>query len=115
MERRSPRRPRRPATTAPAREDQLISLGYDLAEKQLAEGTASSQVITHFLKMGSRREALEHERLRQENLLLAAKIDQLSSAKRVEELYEDALKAMKRYQGDESGEEYEEYDEYEPN
>lgn len=37
----------RPALTPEARENQLISLASDLAEKQLREGTASSQVITH--------------------------------------------------------------------
>lgn len=99
------RRKRRPAKTDVARENQLISLASDLAEKQLIEGTASSQVITHFLKQGSSREKLEQERLRGENKLLEAKVDQLASAKRIEELYEDALKAMKRYSGDEDLEE----------
>ena len=43
----------RPALTPEARENQMISLAVDLAEKQLMEGTASSQVITHYLKLGS--------------------------------------------------------------
>jgi hypothetical protein len=94
-------RKRRPASTPEGRENQLISLAADLAEKQLANGTASSQVITHFLKLGSTREQLEHERLKNENLLLSAKIDQLASSKRIEELYETALNAMRRYSGEE--------------
>ena len=84
---RPERRKRRPANTEKGREDQLISLAVDLAEKQLLEGTASSQVMTHYLKLGSSREKLEQERLRGENDLLKAKIQQLASAKRIEELY----------------------------
>ena len=89
----------RPAKTPEERENQLISLASDLAEKQLAEGTASSQVISHFLKLGSSRERLEQQRLSQENHLLQAKADQLASQKRVEELYADALEAMRSYTG----------------
>lgn len=105
---KSSRVQRRPATTPEGRENQLISLAADLAERQLVDGTASSQVITHFLKMSSTRERLEQERLHRENLLLSAKVNQITSAKRVEELYEDALKAMRTY----SGEQVEEYDDY---
>jgi hypothetical protein len=100
VKRRDPtRRPRRPATTPDGRENQLISLASDLAERQLVEGTASSQVITHFLKLGSSRERLEQERLQRENLLLSAKVDQMASSRRIEELYETALNAMRQYAG----------------
>jgi len=94
------KKPRRqPATTDEGRESQLVSLAIDLAEKQLSEGTASAQVITHYLKVGSTREKLEHERLRRENLLLDSKVELMASAKRVEELYEAALTAMRDYAG----------------
>lgn len=89
----------RPATSPEERENQLISLAADLAEQQLREGTASAQVITHFLKMASTREQLEQERLQRENLLLSAKVDQIASSKRIEELYETALNAMRQYAG----------------
>ena len=89
----------RPALTPESRENQLISLSVDLAEKQLREGTASSQVITHFLKLGSTKNQLELEKIRHENALLEAKTQSLQSAKRVEELYENALNAMKDYSG----------------
>jgi hypothetical protein len=79
----------------------------DLAEKQLGEGTASSQVITHYLKLGSSREKLEQERLSRENELLATKAEMMASAKRVEELYASALDAMRTYSGQEP--EFEEY------
>lgn len=95
----SKRRPRRPATTDEGRESQLISLASDLAEKQLIDGSASSQVITHFLKLASTREKLEQERLQRENLLLSAKVDQIASGRRIEELYETALNAMRTYAG----------------
>ncbi len=102
-----PRKRGRPATTVEGRENQLISLASDLAEKQLSNGTASAQVITHFLKLGSTREKLEQERLQRENLLLSAKVDHMASAKRIEELYEQALGAMRTYSGQEVSDSYE--------
>lgn len=90
---------RAPAITVEDRENQLISLAVDLAEKQLAEGIASAQVITHFLKLGTIRARLEMEKLKQENELLGAKTEALQSAKTVEALYRKALKAMREYQG----------------
>ena len=97
---------RRPATTDDGREKQLVSLAIDLAEKQMLEGSASSQVITHYLKLGSSRERLEQERLENENIMLRAKAEQLESQKHVEELYAEALEAMRRY----SGQDVETYD-----
>jgi len=90
---------RKPASTQEGRENQLVSAAVDLAEKQLRDGTASSQVITHYLKLGSTRELLEQERLAKENELLTARVEQLASGKRVEELYESALNAMRTYAG----------------
>lgn len=100
-------RKRRPALTPEARENQMISLAVDLAERQLEEGTASSQVITHYLKLGSMREKLERERLEEENKLLRAKTKALEDQKEMKELYADALKAMRSYQG--AGDPDEEY------
>lgn len=94
-----PKRKMRPALTPEARENQLVSLAVDLAEQQLRDGTASSQVITHYLKLGSSREKLEREKLEEENKLLRAKTENLQSMKRVEELYAEALKAMRNYNG----------------
>lgn len=92
-------RNRRPAITPEARENQMISLAVDLAEKQLQEGTASSQVITHYLKLGSTKERIEKEILEKQKELITAKTEALQSAKRVEALYMDALNAMRRYSG----------------
>lgn len=89
----------RPATTPEGRENQLVSLAVDLAEKQLQEGTASAQVISHYLKLGTTREQLEQEKLARENKLLDAKVEQIASAKKVEELYTEALGAMRSYSG----------------
>lgn len=98
-----PTRPRRPpGPTREARENQLINLAFDEAERQLAEGSASSQVITHYLKLGSTRERLEHERLTREIDLMEKKAEVMDSAKRVEELYEAAIQAMRSYGGDSS-------------
>jgi hypothetical protein len=77
----------------------MVSLATDLAEQQIREGTASSQVITHFLKLGSTREQLEQERLTHENELTRVKIEAIESQKRVEELYMQALSAMRTYAG----------------
>lgn len=87
----------RPALSPEARENQLISLAEDLAEKQLIEGTASSQVITHYLKLGSIKGQMELEKLKRENELLKAKTESLQSMQRIEELYTNAIDAMKRY------------------
>ena len=89
----------RPATTPEARERQMISLAVDCAEKQLLDGTASSQVINHYLKLGSTKERLEKEKLEEENKLLRAKTESIQSQKKVEELYAEALKAMRNYSG----------------
>lgn len=89
----------RPATTPEGRETELVSLAHDLAEEQIRSGTASSQVVTHFLKLGSTREQLEQEKLRHENELTQVKIEALASAKRMEDLYEQAIDAMRSYSG----------------
>jgi len=90
---------RKPATTPEERELQLADSAYDLAEEQMLAGTASSQVITHFLKVGSSRERLEQERMRHEMELMEVKKEQLEGQKRVEALYGEALEAMRSYSG----------------
>lgn len=92
-------RPRKPATTLEGRENELVSMAADLAEEQILAGTASSQVITHFLKLGSTRERLEQQRIQHENELLEVKREQIASQKKVEELYMSALDAMRSYSG----------------
>ena len=89
----------RSALTPEARENQLIYLATELAEKQLRDGTASSQVITHYLKLGSSKEKLEQEILKENKKLLTAKTEAIQSAKRVEELYSEAISAMRKYSG----------------
>lgn len=93
------RRPRRPATSPEARENELVSLAHDLAEKQIRQGDASSQVITHFLKLGSSRERLEQQRIEHENAMMQAKMEAMESQARMEETYVNALKAMQSYTG----------------
>ena len=97
----------RPALSPEAKEDQMISLAIDLAEQQLRDGTASSQVITHYLKLGTTRERLEQKRIEQEIELQKAKTKALGNAEEIKILYENALKAMRNYAG--YGEEDEEY------
>lgn len=97
-------KPLKPASTPEARESQLVSLAMNLAEQQLRDGTASAQVITHYLKLGSTKDHIEREILQEQQKLVRAKTESLESAKRVEALYADALKAMREYSGREEDE-----------
>lgn len=90
---------RSPARTPEAQEDQMISMAYDLAAEQLRNGTASSQVISHFLKLGSPKARLETEILQHQKELVAAKTEAIKSSARMEELYKDAIDAMRSYSG----------------
>ena len=99
-----------PGMTPEARENQLIALAYDRAEQQIRDGTASSQVVSHFLKLGSSKEKLEREKLEKENELLRAKAESLQSERNAEVLYQEAINAMKLY----GGQSYDEDDGQEP-
>lgn len=103
--------PLRPAISPEGRASQLVALAYDLAEKQLRDGTASSQVITEFLKLGSYKAELERVKLERENELLRVKAEKIQSEERSEEMFNKAIKAMQRYSGNAS-EEDDEYDSY---
>lgn len=98
-------RDRAPATTPEGRENQMIALAVDVAEKQLRKGTASSQVISHYLKLGSTKEVIEKQKLRKELELITAKTEAIKSGKQSEALYKNALDAMRKYSGnsDEGG------------
>ena len=93
------RQKRPPSMTPEGRENQLVSLAVDLAEKQLLDGSASSQVITHYLKLGSTKDQIEKEILIEQKKLITAKTQALQSSKKVEELYLNALNAMRNYSG----------------
>ena len=79
----------------------MISLAMDLAEEQLRNGTATSQVVTHYLKLATTREQLEKEKLRKGNELLKAKAESRSSNQNIEQLYSEAIKAFRGYAGQE--------------
>ena len=98
---------KKPAATPEARENQLIAAAVNLAEKQILEGTASSQVITHFLKLGSSKERIEKEKIQKQVDLLEAKTEYIQSTKRMEELYEEAIRSMRVYSGNGAPEDYE--------
>ena len=97
----------RPALNPETRESQMAALAMDLVEQRLRDGTASSQETTHFLKLVSSKAKLEQERLKLENELVAAKTKALGDAKEIKVLYEEALKAMRRYGGHGDPDEYE--------
>lgn len=102
--------PLRPALSPEARENQLITLAMDLVEQRLRDGTASSQETTHFLKAASQKSKLELERIKLENELTAAKTKSIANGEEIKILYEDAIKAMRRYSG--FGSEDDEYEDY---
>lgn len=99
----------RPGLTPESRENQLIYLATELAEKQLREGTASSQVIAHFLKLGTAKESLEREKLQEENRLLKAKTKSIEDAADMKEIYAQAIKAMQSYSGQGDDDDSDEY------
>lgn len=105
-------RPIRPALTPEAREQQLISLAYDLVEQRLLDGTASSQETTHFLKLASRKAKLEAERLEYETELIKAKTQNLRDQADMKSLCEDAIAAMRSYKGYDDDPDDEEFDDY---
>ena len=92
-------RPLRPGLTPESQENHMIALAVNLAEKQLREGTASSQVITHYLKLGTTKMQLEKEILEEQRKLIRAKTEALESSKTLEDMYINAAEAMKKYQG----------------
>ncbi len=93
------RKKKRPALSPEARESELIALAMDRAEEKLRDGTASSQLLTHFLKLGCTRERIENEIREKEKELITAKTENLKSAARTDEVYREALEAMQRYAG----------------
>ena len=93
------------ARTPEARESQLVALSYDLAEQQLLKGTASSQVLSHFLKIGSTREKIELQKIKQETILVEAKVKDLANVEDMKRLYTEAMHAMSGYAGNEVGDE----------
>jgi hypothetical protein len=99
-----------PATTLEGREDQLINAAMDLVERRISEGTASAQETVHFLRLGSVRNQLEQDKLRHENEVLQTRVREMESRTSSEELYKQALAAMRGYQGlDEIPSDEEEY------
>lgn len=88
-----------PSATPEGRENRLISIAYDLAEKQILEGTASAMVLHHFLKLGSTRGRIEQQLLVEQTRLASSKAEAIESQKRVEELYAEAINAFRLYNG----------------
>lgn len=102
----------RKAQSPEGREKQMIALAMDLAEQQIREGTASSQVISHFLKLGTEREKTERKILRLQEKLVKAKTDAYKSAAESSEMYRNAIAAMRKYSGNGDDDDYDEDDEY---
>jgi hypothetical protein len=104
----APRR-RSPARTPEERESMLIAMSYDRAEQMVADGTASSQLLTHFVKAGSTRDALEKEKMEEEILVLRKKVETMESAVDLKNLMDEALGAFKGYSGQRIDDDEDEY------
>jgi len=89
----------RPDFTAAARERRLIGLAYDEAERRLKDGTASSEMICHFLRVGSSKEYLDQQLMAGKIELQAAKTEMFKAQQKTEEMFVEAIAAMKSYQG----------------
>ena len=87
------------ASTPEGRENEMIMLAYQEVERRIRDHTATSQELCHFLKMGSEKERLEREKLEVEMELQRVKADSIESGKHMEELYNNAIAAMKLYSG----------------
>jgi hypothetical protein len=94
-----PSRRAAPATDPESRENQMITLATNQAEKMLLEGRAPTPIVVHYLRLASTKNQLEKEKLRKENLLLEARANAIESAARTEELYAKAIEAMREYAG----------------
>lgn len=90
-----------PALTPEAREQQMIAKAERLAERQLEDGTASAQVITHYLKLATTRERIEREILEKQKELITAKTEALQSAAKIEQMFEEATAMFRKYSGQE--------------
>lgn len=89
----------RPPLSPEANESQMISLAMDLVRQRLIDGTASSQETTHFLKLATNKAQLENKLLEAQTEMAIAKKEALQSQKRMDELYANAIQAMKKYSG----------------
>lgn len=103
-------RPEEPALTLEDREDQLIALAVNLAEQRLRDGTASNQLISEVIKLGTTKERLQKEKLQRENDMLRAKTEAIEAQKHTDEIYLKALNAMRAYAGFEVYVEDDDYD-----
>ena len=88
-----------PARSPEEQEAYMVNLATKRAEEQLLNGTASSQVIVHYLKLGTMREKRELELLKSQNDLAQAKIEALHTGEEIKALYDQAIYAMQRYNG----------------
>ena len=94
-----------PAMSLEGRDAQMASLAYDVVEQRMRDGTATSQETTYFLKLANKNQALEKIKLEKQIELLEAKTEQIKAAKRMDEVYMDAIAHFKIYAGDNDDEE----------
>ena len=96
----------RPPLSPEADEQICISLAIDLVKERLRNGTASSQETTHFLKLATSKYKEEVRLAKAQTEKAEAQVEAMKSQKRVEALYEDAIKAFRNYNGQGDEDEY---------
>ena len=88
-----------PSRSLEESEQRCIADATRLAEQKLADGTASSQIIMHYLKQGTEKTRLEIEKIKYETELVKAKTEAVKSQQRSEELFAEVVSALKEYSG----------------
>ncbi len=88
-----------PARTPEEFEKRCINLAEQQAEEMLAEGKAPTQVLLHYLKLGTSKAELEKEKLEHETKLLSAKTEALETTKETVEAYQELINVFKGYSG----------------
>jgi hypothetical protein len=94
-----------PAINDEDQESKLIALAFSQAQKELEQQTASSQVVTHFLRLGSQRAKIELQKLTLENQLLEEKIISERRAQDLSDSVQQVIAALKSYTYTPPGEE----------
>lgn len=101
---------KKPARTPKQRENQIINLVMDVVEQKIIDGTASSQILCHFLKLATEKERLENDKLRGELELAKARVRQIDMQEDLKSLYEGAVSAMRGYRSTNENDEEQEYE-----
>lgn len=81
------------------RERENMFLATELAAKQLRDGTAKAQVVTHYLRMSSPREDIERRMMEAKIALLEGQLAACQNDMATQALIIEALESLREYRG----------------